>query len=190
MQWSETLTNLKSVGFSCKAFIISITKEVIWRTTCDAHKAENDMPLNAYEVCTTKVTPEVNYLGIYTTNATPRKQNPLWYDLSANYKNRFQVRTSYNTGKTLATNISTKFQLKGYNQDGTHFVSVKSIGNWIKFVHMNPNWTRSVLILFHSSCWIEHSIQNEMLIWNRVNLDPDFTLPWNSKWNRCSLWPK
>ena len=70
------------------------------------------MPLNAYEVYTTKVISEVNYLGVYTTSVTPRKQTTLSHALTASYKNRFQVRTSYHLGKILPTNISAKFSLR------------------------------------------------------------------------------
>ena len=118
---------------------------------------------------TTMVTPEANYPGAYTTNITPRKQTTLSYDITANYMNRFQ--TSYFVGNVLAA-ILNQFQLRSHNPDETHSVSVKRIGNWIIFVYMNPDWvaTDSGFSSFHFSCWIKHSIQNEISIWNHVNL--------------------
>ena len=65
-----------------------------------------------------------------------------------------------------------------FNPDRTRSVSFEIIGDWIKFVYMNPDWVATSS--FHFSFRIEHSIWNEMSIRSHVNLDQDFTLKWNS----------
>ena len=81
--------------------------------------------------------------------------------------------------------VSIRIELK-------HCVSVEIIGNWSIFAYMNPDWvaTHSGSSSFHFSFRIEHSIRNEMSIRNHVHLDRNFTLEWNSEWNRRSLWLK
>ena len=95
-----------------------------------------------YEVYTTKVIPEVNYVGVYTANVTPRKQTSLSYALTASYKNRFHVQTSYHTGKILATNISTNFNLR---------VTIRM--ELISFL------LRALRIELHLSIWIRIELQ-------------------------------
>ena len=65
-----------------------------------------------------------------------------------------------------------------YNPGRTHCVSVKTVEDCIIFVYMNPDRisTQSGSSSFHFSFWIEHTMWNEILNWNHVNMDRDFTL--------------
>ena len=83
---AKTLTILQKCWFQLQSFHYFHNLK-LFLTYSFRRSQGSQTPLDVYEVYTTKVTPEVNYLGVYTTNVTPiRKQTTLSYDLTANYK--------------------------------------------------------------------------------------------------------